>query len=108
LIAELKKHLTRFDMIDVFDKVLTPTAGTDKGVVAMRSLLANYSTMSVNKCRTSVEHYRLYRKDYHLQNLDWSQEMLERSCEDDLRNKILEKSMGIPAIQMGPPLSCPS
>jgi hypothetical protein len=29
--------------------------------------------------------------------------MLERSCEDDLRNKILEKSMDIPAIQMGGP-----
>jgi hypothetical protein len=29
--------------------------------------------------------------------------MLERSCEDDLHNKILEKSMGIPDIQMGGP-----
>jgi hypothetical protein len=29
--------------------------------------------------------------------------MVEQSCEDDLGNKILEKSMGIPAIQMGGP-----
>jgi hypothetical protein len=69
----------------------------------MQSLLANYSTMTVNECRTSVEHFRLYGQAYHLQNLDWSQEMLERSCEDDLRNKILEKSMDIPEIQMGGP-----
>jgi hypothetical protein len=45
--------------------------------------------MSVNECRYSVEHYRLYGQAYHLQNLDWSREMLERSCKDDLRNKIL-------------------
>jgi hypothetical protein len=59
--------------------------------------------MTVNECRDSVEQYRLYGQAYHLQNLDWSQEMLERSCDDDLRNKILEKSMDIPAIQMGGP-----
>jgi hypothetical protein len=69
----------------------------------MRSLLANYSTMTVNECRASVEHYRLYGQEYHLHNIDWSQEMLERICEDDIRNKILEKSMDIPAIQMGGP-----
>jgi hypothetical protein len=69
----------------------------------MRSLLANYYTTTVNECRASVEHYRLYSQAYHLQNLDWSQDMLERSCEDDLRNNILEKSMDIPAIQMGGP-----
>jgi hypothetical protein len=101
LIIELTKHLTHFDMVDGFEQVLLPTSANDKRVVLMRSLLANYSTMTVNECRTSVEHYRLYGQGYHLHNLDWSQEMLERSCEDDLRNKILEKSMDIPAIQMG-------
>jgi hypothetical protein len=101
LIAKLKKRLTRFDMISVFDQVLTPTAGIDKGVVSMRSLLANYSTISVNECHTSVERCRLYGKEYHLQNLDWIQYILEGSCEDDLSNKTLEKSMDIPAIQMG-------
>jgi hypothetical protein len=29
--------------------------------------------------------------------------MLEKSCEDDLHNKILKKSMDIPALQMGGP-----
>jgi hypothetical protein len=103
LIIELTKHLTRFDMVDVFERVLLPTSANYKGTLSMRSLLANYSTMTVNECRASVEHYRLYGQGYHLQNLDWSQEMLERSCEDDLRNKILEKSMDIPAILMGGP-----
>jgi hypothetical protein len=32
--------------------------------------------MTVNECRASVEHYRLYGQGYHLQNLDWSQEIL--------------------------------
>jgi hypothetical protein len=59
--------------------------------------------MTVNECRASVEHYRLYGQGYHIQNIDWSHEMLERSCEDNLRNTILEKSMDIPAIQMGGP-----
>jgi hypothetical protein len=90
-------------MDDVFERVLLPTTADDKGILLMRSLIANYSTMAVNECCASVEHYRLYGQGYHLHNLDWSQEMLERSCEDDLRNKILEKSMDIPAIQMGGP-----
>jgi hypothetical protein len=59
--------------------------------------------MTVNECCASVEHYRLYGQAYLLQNLDWSQEMLEQSCEDYLCNKILENSMDIPAIQMGCP-----
>jgi hypothetical protein len=80
--------------------VLISTAANDKGALSMRSLLANYSTMTVNECHASVEHYPLYSQAYHLQNLDWSHEMFERSCEDDLRNKILEKSMDIPAILM--------
>jgi hypothetical protein len=103
LIVELTKHLTRFDMVDVFKRVLLPTSANDKGILSMRSLLVNYSTMTVNEYRASVEHYRLYGQAYHLQNLDWSQEMLEQSFEDDLRNKIIEKSMDIPAIQMGGP-----
>jgi hypothetical protein len=103
LIVELTKHLTRFDMVDVFKRVLLPTSANDKGVLSMRSLLTNYSTMTVNECRASMEQYRLYGQAYHLQNLFWSHETLERSCEDDLQNKILEKSRDIPSIQMGGP-----
>jgi hypothetical protein len=90
-------------MVDVFERVLLPTAADDKGVLSMRFLLLNYSTMTVNECGASVDYYRLYGQGYHLQNIDWSQEMLERSCKDDLRNKILEKSTDIPEIQMGGP-----
>jgi hypothetical protein len=60
-------------MVDVFDQLLLPTAADDKCVLSMRSLLTNYSTMKVNECRASVEHYRLYGQGYHLQNLDWRQ-----------------------------------
>jgi hypothetical protein len=67
-------------MVDVFERVLLPTSANGKGVFSMQSLLANYSTMTVNECRASVEHYRLYGQSCHLQNLYWSQEMLERSC----------------------------
>jgi hypothetical protein len=35
LIVELTKHLTHFDMIDVFDPVLLPIAANDKGVLSM-------------------------------------------------------------------------
>jgi hypothetical protein len=77
LIVELTKHLTRFDMVDVFERVLLHTSANDKGVLSIRSLLTNYSTMRVNECRPSVEHYRLYSQAYHLLNLDLSQEMLE-------------------------------
>jgi hypothetical protein len=76
LIVELTKHLTHFAMVDVFERVLLPTSANDKGVLSMRSLIAYYSTMTVKECRASVEHYYLYGQGYHLQNIDWSQEML--------------------------------
>jgi hypothetical protein len=33
LIVKLKKHLTRFDIVDVFERVLLPTSANDKGVL---------------------------------------------------------------------------
>jgi hypothetical protein len=59
IIVELTKHLTRFDMVTVFERVLLPTAADGKGVLSMRSLLRNYATMTLNECRASVEHYRV-------------------------------------------------
>jgi hypothetical protein len=35
LIVVLTKHLTRFNMVDVFERVLLPTAADDKGVLSM-------------------------------------------------------------------------
>jgi hypothetical protein len=54
LAVELTTYLTRFDMINVFDRYPTPTSANDKGVLLMRSLLSNYSTMMVNEVHTSV------------------------------------------------------
>jgi hypothetical protein len=43
LIVDLTKHLTRFDMVDVFERVLLPTsANNDKGVLSMRSLVCKF------------------------------------------------------------------
>jgi hypothetical protein len=56
LIVKLTKQLTHFDIVDVFERVLLPTSTNDKGVLSMRSLLAKYSTMTVNECHASVEH----------------------------------------------------
>ena len=38
----------------------------------------------------SVEHMRKWGKDYDMENLEWSQELLENSCSKELRNLVSE------------------
>jgi hypothetical protein len=44
---------------------------------------------------------RYHGQDYDLQDLQWSQELLENSCDEDLRNKIGEKLREIPSDEHG-------
>ena len=48
--------------------------------------------------------YCLYGQEYDLENLQWSQELLEESCERSLHDKVLEKAHAIPVIELDGPI----
>ena len=83
---ELKTTLLRFDMLDVFT-ILFPTdpkSSKDNSVTKKISLFDNFSSVTVEEVCASNRHYRRYGEEYHLQNLDWTLQLLLRSCNDEL------------------------
>jgi len=103
---ELKTTLLRFDMLDVFT-ILFPTdpkSSKDNSITKKISLFDNFSSVTVEEVCASNRHYRRYGEEYHLQNLDWTLQLLLRSCDDELRNRVLEKTMSVKPIEAGGPL----
>jgi hypothetical protein len=96
LMVQIINNRTRFDIQVVFESIIALLDTTGKEIRVVRNLLENYTSLSVEDVHQSGKHYRYYGKGYHLQNLYWSQYMTEKSCETELRNKILKKCMGIP------------
>ena len=102
-ILSLKKRLERYDMMDVFD-ILFPigngtndnsllsekdSAGND--VPVTKSLLTDYSTLTEDAVRHSCLFFQKYGQNYDIENLEWTKELLEASCEPSLRDKTEEK-----------------
>ena len=105
-INEAKQHCQIFGMDEVFDIVVPdPDQTSNPGkIVSSRSLFDHYSSITVDEVRASIEHFRIYGQDYHLQNLQWSEEFFKSSCAPDLRMKIAEKTREIPNTEKGGPL----
>jgi len=83
---ELKTKLMHFDMLNVFT-ILFPTdpkSSKDNSVTKTISLFDNFSSVIVEEVCASNCHFRHYGEDYHLQNLDWTLQLLLRSCDDEL------------------------
>ena len=51
--------------------------------------------------RHTMKFKRYFGQEYDLQDLQWSQELIENSCDKDLRNKIPEKLKEIPSDKHG-------
>ena len=105
-IEELRKRMTRVDIHDPFVNIVTPDpdpahAGRTLGDTS--DLLRMYMVLTEEEIRESVRFYKTYGQDYDLQNLEWSQELLENSCESDLREKVMERMQAIPEIERGGP-----
>jgi hypothetical protein len=66
--------------------------------------MKNYAEMTVLEVRASNKYYKQYGPSYMLENLNWSQELLENSCEQLLRDKVTEKLLDVPTNEQGGPL----
>ena len=89
----LEHRLKKFDMIDVFTiQLYGPSDPTDIEAPKQKNLLTHYAKLELADVHKTVCFYRLYGQDYDLENLQWSQELLEESCEPSLRDKVLKKA----------------
>jgi len=108
-LVEMTKHFKRFDLQDVFYIVKTTVDATDGSLQPVTSpaplyLLDDYAKVSIKEVQDSIRFFRIYGKDYHIQNLEWSELFLEQSCEDELKKKVLENMMNVPDLERGGPL----
>ena len=96
-IVEFQKVLSKFDMLDVFTL-------RDSSASSSKNLLSLFSSTTEDEVRASNKFYMQFGQDYDLQNLHWSSELLENSCEQDLLDKISEKLISVPDCEKGGPL----
>jgi len=62
-------------------------------------LFDDYAKVSIKEVQDSIQFFCIYGKDYHIQNLEWSELFLEQSCEDELKKKVLENMMNVPDLE---------
>ena len=68
------------------------------------SLLKNFKGIGEEEVRASNSYYARYGSVYSVENLAWSNDRLLNTCEEPLRNKILEGLVGVDPIELGGPL----
>ena len=90
-------------MIDVFTiQLYGPSDPTDIEAPKQKKLLTHYAKLELADVHKTVCFFCLY-EEYDLENLQWSQELLEELYEPSLHDKVLEKAHAIPVIEMGGP-----
>lgn len=107
----LEYILTQYDMIDAFNiHLLQPGSHPPQlledinGDPIKVNLLSHHSSLTEDQVRQYILFLKRYGKTYDVQNLDWSQELFNNSCNTDLRDKINEKILGVHSFEVGGPL----
>lgn len=110
----LKSRLNSFQMTPVFMiyRDIYPMSHPDPNVRGYIigngnpiNVLASPSEVTVNQVCASNQFWRRFGSDQtYLQDLDWSDALLENSCEDSLRDQVHERTNGIDPDNQGGPL----
>ena len=69
-----------------------PISGTPIKII--KNYTGNFS-ISIRTVKASTVHYCKWGQTYNLTDLEWSQQLLENSCEENLRNKVSEELMSL-------------
>ena len=70
----------------------------------LKNLLKNYKGIGKEEVRVLNRYYFHYGSDYSMENLAWSNDQLLNTCEEPLRNKIVERCVGVDTMEMRDPL----
>jgi hypothetical protein len=96
----LKKTDT-FGGFDIFIKPIDVHAGIPATMPRTLPLIEYIDDLTLKLVRATMKFKRYYGQEYDLQDLQWTQELLENSCDEALRAKIIEKVQTIPDDEMG-------
>jgi hypothetical protein len=103
MIGDVIKRLRKYDMMEVF-KLHLPSEPDPTVPRKSIDLVRMYATTTIEEVCESVEFYRTWGQDYDLENINWTQEYLENSCENHLQVKVLEQMNVLPEVQQGGPV----
>ena len=93
-IGELRRRLEQYDMTDAFQILQFSPTVPDIPLPSTISLLDNWDGITEDMLSQHVLFLRRYGQIWDVQNLDWSLELMENSCEQALHNKIREDLLG--------------
>ena len=104
-IDDYARRMRKYDIDSTF-KILclgpTETAPTDH--TPTQDLLSDFESLTEDAVRQSNKLYRLYGDEWDVENAFLAENLLENSCEEDLRLKVQERLDTIPVIERGGPL----
>ena len=103
--------LTQYDMVDAFKvhlfqpnvqppKILEDSMGNPIFI----NLLTHHSSLTEGQVRQYILFLKRNGQSYDVQNLDWTQELFNNSCNADLRDKVNEKVLGVHPFEIAGPL----
>jgi hypothetical protein len=101
---EFFARLDKFDMAEPFSDVLTFDNDGNLIQGTVKSLRDNSIGASIEEVARSNQYYNQFGQSYDVQDLNWSQELLENSCDSTLRDKVMENLLLYPRNQHGGPL----
>jgi hypothetical protein len=100
-IDTLKNRLKETDTIggfDIFATIVTQPGNTMPPEVR---LIDKIDALSEAQVRAAMRFKRYYGQTYDIQDLQWSQEMVKNSCNEDLATKVMERLRKIPDEEKG-------
>ena len=101
LLQTFEKRLKLYNMQHVFT-IISPDETLTNGNILPETidLIKKYasSETTIAKLKELVEHYRLWGQSFDLEDLDWTRQLLENSCDDKLKDKINEEMLKIDPI----------
>lgn len=102
---EFFSRIEKYDMAEPFYRIVQEDEDDPGNILPDVINLREYITrVTEEQVRESNDFYSRHGQTYDVQNLMWTQELLENSCEDDLRDKVMESLTQIPQSEQGGPL----
>ena len=86
---------------DIFIKAIDVHTGIPANMPRSLPLIDYIDDLTLKLVRATMKFKRYYGQEYDLQDLQWTQELLENSCDEALRAKVIEKVQSIPDDEMG-------
>ena len=102
-VREYSRRLQQYDMKGVFGILCFSATDSATPLPVTSDLLEQWDTLDIEVLKHHITFLYAYGQDYDLQNLTWTLELMENSCEQDLADKVQEDLLGMaPHYECGP------